>query len=140
MANLSLLSERNDARWQCEDLENDLKKTNADSAACIAALEATVKSIKARNVEVAAAGNKRLSDFEAELSKDLTELQELYARNISSIGGLCSPMPEGNPSTVDYLRWLSVEVDDLPKVFAGMNDNFVFAALRRRSCDGWLFC
>jgi hypothetical protein len=26
MANSSLLSERNDTRWGCEDLENDLKR------------------------------------------------------------------------------------------------------------------
>jgi hypothetical protein len=81
MANSSLLSERNDASWRGEDLENDLKKANAHSTARMAALETTVKSVEARSTEVAAAGNKHLSDFEAELSRDLTELQELYIHN-----------------------------------------------------------
>jgi hypothetical protein len=97
MVNSSLLSEHKGAHWKCEDHENDLKKTNANNAACIAALEATVKSIEARSSEVATAGNKRLSDFEAELSRDLMELWELYVHNFCSIGGLCLPLPEGNP-------------------------------------------
>jgi SMC interacting uncharacterized protein involved in chromosome segregation len=74
MVSSSLLSKRNGARWRCEVLENDVKKANADSATCIAALEVTVESVKAHNAEVAAAGNKCFSDFEAELSRDLTEL------------------------------------------------------------------
>jgi hypothetical protein len=53
----------------------------------------------------------------------------LYVRNIRSIGGLCSSMPEGDPSVVDYICWLLVEVGDLPKVFAGVNENFVSAAV-----------
>jgi hypothetical protein len=57
LVNSSLLSERNDAHWWCEDPENDLKNANTDSAACIAALEATVKSVNAHSAEVAAAGN-----------------------------------------------------------------------------------
>jgi hypothetical protein len=40
----------------------------------IAALEATVKSAGAHSGEVATASDKCLSDFEAELTKDLTEL------------------------------------------------------------------
>jgi hypothetical protein len=125
MTNSSLLSEHNDARWRCEDLENDLKKANADSATRIAALEATVKTIKTRRAEVAAADNKRLTDLEAELSRDLTELRELYVCNIRSIGDLCSPMPKGDSLATDYIRWLLVEVGDLPKVFAGVNENFI---------------
>jgi hypothetical protein len=62
-----------------------------------------------------------LINFEAELMKGPMELQELYIHNIHSIGGLCSPMPEGDPSAADYIHWLSVEVADLLKVFAGMN-------------------
>jgi hypothetical protein len=57
------------------------------------------------------------------------ELQELYIRNIRSIGSLCSPMPEGDPSAVDYIHWILVEVGDLPKVFAGVNKIFVFATI-----------
>jgi hypothetical protein len=127
LANSSLLSERNGARWRCEDLENDLKKANADSTARISALEATVKSVEARSVAVAATSNKRLSHFEAELVKDLTELREFSY--IRCIGGLCSLMPEGDPSATDYICWLSVEVVDHPKVFVGMNENFIFTAV-----------
>jgi hypothetical protein len=36
-------------------------------------------------------------------------------------------MPEGNPSAVDYIHSLSMEVADLPKVFLGVNENFVSA-------------
>jgi hypothetical protein len=127
LANSSLLSEHNDAHWRCEDLENDLKKANADSTARISALEATVKSVEARSVAVAATSNKRLSHFEAELMKDLTELREFSY--IRCIGGLCSLMPEGDPSAMDYIRWLSVEVADHPKVFAGVNENFISTAV-----------
>jgi hypothetical protein len=126
MVNSSLLSERSDARWWCEDLKNDLKMANADSTTCT--LEATIKSIKTHSVEVATAGNKHLNDFEVELSRDLMELRELYIHNICSIGGLCLPMLEGDPSAADYMHWLSWEVGDLPKVFVGMNENFVSAA------------
>jgi hypothetical protein len=80
-------------------------------------------------VELAAAGNKCLNDFEVELLRDLTELWELYVRNIRTIGGLCSPMPEGDPSAMDYIRWFSVEVGDLPKVFAGVSENFIYIAV-----------
>jgi hypothetical protein len=97
MANLSLLSGHKGAHWKCEDLETDLKKTNADNAAHIATLEATVKCIEARSSEVATVGNKRLSDFEAELSRDLMELWELYVHNFCSINGLCLPLPKGDP-------------------------------------------
>jgi SMC interacting uncharacterized protein involved in chromosome segregation len=85
LANSSLLSERNGARWRCEDLENDLKKANVDSATRIAALEATVQSVEALSAEVAASNNKCISDFEVEMTKDLMELWELYIRNIYSI-------------------------------------------------------
>jgi hypothetical protein len=34
-------------------------------------------------------------------------------------------MPEGNPSAVDYIRWLSMEVAHLLRVFAGMNEIFI---------------
>jgi hypothetical protein len=61
----SLLAERNDFRYRCEDLEDELKKARSDSAVSIAALEGKVKSVEAHNVEVAAASDKQLSDFEA---------------------------------------------------------------------------
>jgi hypothetical protein len=34
-------------------------------------------------------------------------------------------MLEGDPSAVNYIRWLSVEVGHLPKVFVGVNENFI---------------
>jgi hypothetical protein len=70
-----------------------------------------------------------LSDFEAELTQNLMELRELYIHNIRGIGGLCSPMPQDGPSAVDYIRWLSVEVAELLKVFACVNEIFIFAAI-----------
>jgi hypothetical protein len=38
-------------------------------------------------------------------------------------------MPEGEPSIVNYIRWLSTEVTDLPEVFADVNENFVLAVV-----------
>jgi hypothetical protein len=70
----SLLVERNDFRYRCEDLEDELKKACSDSAVSIAALEAKVNSVEAHNVEVAAASDKQLSDFEAWLIRDLAGL------------------------------------------------------------------
>jgi hypothetical protein len=80
-------------------------------------------------VKVAAAGEKHISDFEGALVKDLVGLCGLYEHNIQSIRGLCSLMPEGEPSTMDYIRRLSVEVTGLPEVFAGVNENFISAAV-----------
>jgi hypothetical protein len=61
----------------------------------------------------------------AELVRDLAGLQKLYIRNVQVIRGLCSPMPEVDPSAADYICWLSTEVAGLPKMFAGVNENFV---------------
>jgi hypothetical protein len=38
-------------------------------------------------------------------------------------------MPEGEPSALDYLRWLSTEISGLPGMFGGVNENFVTAAV-----------
>jgi hypothetical protein len=75
-------------------------------------------------VDDATAAEKHLVDFEMELAKD-----HAYERNIRSISGLCSPISNDYPSVVDYLRWLAVEVNSLPKVFAGVNENFTLAAM-----------
>jgi hypothetical protein len=88
-------------------------------------LEAKVKSAEAHNAEVGAASDKRLSDFEAELIRDLAGLWKLYSHNIQSIRGMCLLMSEGDPSTADYIRWLSMEVGGLPEMFAGVNENFI---------------
>jgi hypothetical protein len=47
---------------------------------------------------------KRLRDFEGGLVRDLAELRTLYVRNTQTIGGLCSPMFEGEPTAANYLR------------------------------------
>jgi hypothetical protein len=74
-----------------------------DAKKKVADLEARVKSIEAHSVDVNAAGEERLRDFEDGLVRDLVELRALYMRNTQTIRGLCSPMPEGEPSAVDYL-------------------------------------
>jgi hypothetical protein len=111
-------------------LEDELKKASSDSIVSIAALEAKVKSAEAHNAEVATASDKRLSDFEAELIRDLVGLQKLYIRNVQSIGGLSSPMPKGYPSGTGYNRWLSTEVAGLPEMFASVNKNSISIAVQ----------
>jgi hypothetical protein len=130
LANVSLLDECNDYRYKCEDLEAELKKVRSDSAASIAALEARVKSAETHSMEVDAASNKRLIDFETELTRDLARLRKLYVLNVQSIGGLCSPMPEGDLSTAEYICCLSAEVAGLPELFAGVNENFISVAVK----------
>jgi hypothetical protein len=104
MGNKSLLSERNELKCRCEDLE------------------AKVKTVKAH-------GEKRLRDFEDGLFQKLEELHRLYAGNVETIGGLCSRMPAGEPSTEDYLCWLPEEVSGVPNMFNGVNENFATAAI-----------
>jgi hypothetical protein len=63
---------------------------------------------------------------------DLSETWQscaLYVRNTQTIGGLCSPMLEGEPSAKDYLCWLSIKISGLPDMFGGINENFVTAAV-----------
>jgi hypothetical protein len=40
---------------------------------------------------------------------------------------MCSLLPEGKLSAMDYLRWLSVEMSGLPNMFVGVNENFISA-------------
>jgi hypothetical protein len=80
-------------------------------------------------VDEAAAGEKRLVDFEMELVIDLAELRMAYERSVQSMKGLCSPMPEGEPTVADYVRWLTTEVTSLPEVFSDVNENLVSAAV-----------
>jgi hypothetical protein len=106
-------------------LEAKLVKIRSAVVEDITTLEAKVRSADAHSVDVAAAGEKRLKDFEGELIKDLAELRRLYMRNMQVIKHLCSLMPENEPSAADYIRWLSTEVVGLPEMFAGVNENFV---------------
>jgi hypothetical protein len=56
-------------------------------------------------------------------------LRALYVRNTHTTGGLCSPMPEGELSAVNYLRWLSTEISSLLNLFGGVNEHFITAAI-----------
>jgi hypothetical protein len=113
--NKSLLVERNDFHYSCEDLKAELVEVRFDAEKRTTNLEVRVKTAEAHSVDVAAAGEKRLSDFEGGLVQDLAH----------TIGGLCLPMPEGEPSVADYLRWLPTEISGLPDMFGGVNENFV---------------
>jgi hypothetical protein len=110
-------------------LETKLVKVRSAVVEDITTLETKVRSVDAHSVDVAAAGEKCLKDFEGELIKDLVELRGLYMRNMQVIEGLCSLMPENEPSAADYIRWLSAEVVGLPEMFAGVNENFVSATV-----------
>jgi hypothetical protein len=105
--NKSLLAEHNDFQYRCEDLQVELREAHFDTKKQIADLEARVRSAEAQSVDVTATGEKHLKDFEDELIRDLEEMSVLYVRNTQIIGGLCSLIPKGKPSTADYLRWLS---------------------------------
>jgi hypothetical protein len=107
----------------------ELAKARSDYAMSIASLEAKIKSAKAHTMDVAAVGERRLNDFEAELLRDLAGLQRLYIHNVQVIRGLCSPMPKDDPSAADYIHWLSTEVAGLPEMFVGVNENFFSAAV-----------
>jgi hypothetical protein len=65
--NKSLLAERNDFRYHCEDLKAELAEVHSNAEKRTANLEARVKSAEAHNIDVAAAGEKRLRDFEGGL-------------------------------------------------------------------------
>jgi hypothetical protein len=127
--NKSLLAEHSELRYCCEDLESELAKVHSSVVEDVAALESRIRSAKAHSVEIATAGEKRLSDFEGELVKAVAGPCAFYERNIQSIEGLCSLMPESEPSAMDYIRWLSTEVNSLSKVFAGVNENFISAVV-----------
>jgi hypothetical protein len=127
--NNSLLAKCDELCYRYEDLEYKLVKVCSSAAEDIAALESRIRSTEAHSVEVAAAGEKRLIEFEGELIKDLPGLRKLYEHNIQSIGGLCSLMPKSEPPVVDYIRWLSAEVIGLLEVFAGVNENFISATV-----------
>jgi hypothetical protein len=88
-----------------------------------------VRSTEACSIDAATDSTKRLMDFEDSLVRKLEEVRRLYADNIQTIGGLCSPMPAEDPSADDYLRWLSGEVSGLPVMFSGINEKFTSATI-----------
>jgi chromosome segregation ATPase len=69
--NKSLLADHNELRYRSEDLESELAKVRSSAAESIAVLEARIKSAEAHNMDVAAASEKRLKDFESEFIKVL---------------------------------------------------------------------
>jgi hypothetical protein len=128
--NKSLLAERNDFHYYCEDLKVELAEVRSNTKKRIADLEVRVKSAEAYSVDVAVVGEKCLRDFEGGFIRDLAELRALYVCNTQTIRGLCSPMPEAEPSAMNYLRWLSTEISGLPDMFGGVNENFVTATVK----------
>jgi hypothetical protein len=128
-SNACLLAECNDFRYRCEDLEKELVDVRSDTKKRIADLEAKVKSAKAHRIDVVAASKRQLRDFKGRLVRCVEELRKLYVCNVQTIQGLCSQMPAGEPSTKDYLHWLSVEITGLPDMFSGVNENFATAVI-----------
>jgi hypothetical protein len=96
--NESMLAEHNDLCHHTEDLESELANIRDAIAEDVTALETKIEFAEAHIVDVAAAGEKCLKDFEDELVEDLAGLRALYICNINHIRGLCSPMPESEPS------------------------------------------
>jgi hypothetical protein len=127
--NKSLLADRDDFRYRCEDLQAELAEVRSGTKKKINDLEAKVESTEAHIADVAAVDEKRLKDFEDELVRELAKLRTLYVCNAQAIGGLCSSMPEDEPSATDYLRWLSTEISSLLDMFGGINENFATAAV-----------
>jgi hypothetical protein len=86
--NKSLLAERDDFCFHCEDLQVELAKVRSDAKKQIDDLKVKVESAEAHNIEVAAAGEGRLKDFKDELIRDLAGRRMLYVRNAQAIRGL----------------------------------------------------
>jgi hypothetical protein len=83
MGNKSLLSERNELKCHYKDLQATPVEAHSNAKKSAANLEAKVKAVKAHD-------ERRLRDFEDGLVQKLVELHGLYARNVQTIGGLCS--------------------------------------------------
>jgi hypothetical protein len=96
--NKSLLGERNDFCYRCEDLKVELADARSNAEKGTADLEVKVRSTEAHIINVVATGEKWLRDLKGGLIRDLAKLSLLYVHNTQTIGGSCSPMPEGEPS------------------------------------------
>jgi hypothetical protein len=127
--NKDLLVEHDALHERSLDLESKLTKARASAIENIAGVEVRVRSTEAYAMDVATTGEKCFCDFEKGLMKDLAELRVLHQRKVQSIKGLCSLMPEIESLVADYIHWLSMEVTGPPEVFAGVNKNFVSAAV-----------
>jgi hypothetical protein len=82
VGNASLLAERNDFRYPCEDSEKELAGGRSNAKKRITDLEAKVKSAEAHGIDVATAGERQLRNFEGRLVQRMEELCELYVRNV----------------------------------------------------------
>jgi hypothetical protein len=129
VGNNSLLVECNDFKYHCQDLEKEVAEARSEAKRIITDLETKVKSAMAYKIEVAAVGEKDLSDFENRLVRGLEGLRELFVCNVQTIRGLSSQMPVGEPSVKSYLRRLSEEISGLPNIFRVVNENFATAAI-----------
>jgi hemerythrin-like domain-containing protein len=83
MGNKSLLSEHNELKCCCEDLQAALVKVCSDAKKRVSDLEAKVETAKAH-------GEEHLRDFEDGLVRKLEELHGLYFGNVWTIRVLCS--------------------------------------------------
>jgi hypothetical protein len=106
--NKSLLAEHDDIRFYCEDLQAELAEVCSDAKKQIADLEAKVESAETDSINVAAAGERRLKNFEDELIRDLAELCVLYVHNAQDIGAYARRCPRVS------LR-LQIIFDDYPQ-------------------------
>jgi hypothetical protein len=113
--NKNLLAKCDELRYHSKDMDSELARVRSSVAEDIAALESRIRFAEAHSMEVATVGEKCLSNFDGELIEDLAGMCALYECNIQSMGGLCLPMPESEPSVVDYICWLSAEVSFLPR-------------------------
>jgi hypothetical protein len=127
--NKKLASEHDKLKQRCEGLEVELSKARSDTQKRIDVLEARVRSATAHSFNVATNGEKRLRDFKDGLAQKLEELCGLYAGNVQTISGVCSPVLTEEPSVGDYLRWLLEEISGLPDMFSGVNEYFTTAVI-----------
>jgi hypothetical protein len=128
--NRKLASEHDQLNLHCESPQAEVAQLCSDADKHITNLEAKVKSVETHSVEIVAEGDKILRDFESGLVSKLEGLRKMYADKVQNIGGLCSLMSMEEPSTEDYLNWLSEEVAGLPDMLCGINKNFATAAIK----------
>jgi hypothetical protein len=96
----------------------------------VEALESKVAKMDADAGESSAASEKQFDEYRAKFVESGIGAQSLRA----SYYGICAPIHGGAPLAYYYLRWLKSEVDFLPRVFAGMNENFVSIVHSDRRC------
>jgi hypothetical protein len=101
----------------------------AGAAKDIAALEAKHADMDAHAAENSIIAKRHFEDFGMKLARDLAPMRKAYECNIRSLNRICSPVPDAAPSAKDYVRWLKSELDFLPQVCTGLNENFISVAI-----------